>query len=187
MKKTKINLQLILEGCRNENSMSQRKLYEYYYGFAMNIALRYGKNKDEALEIVNDAFLKVFYKINRYDSSFPFQGWLYRIVVNAGIDYFRSNKNQLSFLELVDSNQPIENTTPLPTISPNEDMLPVIQELSPAYRMVFNLYVMEEYKHHEIAELLGISVGTSKSNLARAKAKIRQAILKKRNRKIQTS
>ena len=187
MKETKVNLQLILEGCRNGNSMSQRKLYEYYYGFAMKIGLRYGKNKEEALEIVNDGFLKVFKNINRYDVKYPFNGWLHRVIVNAGIDYYRSNKNQLSFLELVDGYHAKDTSESFPPIFPSEDMLPVIQELSPAYRMVFNLYVMEEYKHHEIAELLGISVGTSKSNLARAKAKVRQAILKNRNHKIQTN
>ena len=183
MKETRVNLSLILEGCRNGNPLSQRKLYEYYYGFAMNIALRYGKNKEEALEILNDGFLKVFRNIKRYDSAYPFKGWLHRVVVNAGIDYYRSNKNQFSFSELTEINQHIETDEVLPTISSKEDMLPVIQELPPAYRMVFNLYVMEEYKHHEIAELLGISVGTSKSNLARAKGKIRKSILQQRQLK----
>jgi RNA polymerase sigma-70 factor (ECF subfamily) len=188
MKETNVNLQLVLEGCRKQNPMSQRKLYEYYYGFAMHLALRYGKNKDEALEILNDGFLKVFRNIDRYDNKYPFKAWLHRVIVNAGIDYYRAQKNQFSFLELVDGHAEMENGEEVfPSISPEEDMLPIIQELPPAYRMVFNLYVMEEYKHHEIAELLGISIGTSKSNLARAKAKIKHAILKKRNRKIQTS
>ena len=187
MKETRINLQLLIEGCRNENSMSQKKLYEYFYGFAMNIALRYGKNKQEALEIVNDGFLKVFKNINRYDANYSFKGWLHRILVNSGIDYYRSYKSKISFLELAEGYQPSESADPYPSISPGEDMLPIIQELTPAYRMVFNLYVMEEYKHHEIAELLGITVGTSKSNLARAKANIKRSILKKRNRKIQTN
>ena len=185
MKNTKVNLSLVLEGCRNNNPMSQKKLYMYYYGFAMNIALRYGKNKEEALEILNDGFLKVFNNIDRYDSAYPFPSWLHRVVVNAGIDYYRSNKNQIQFLELIDDYQEIETSETVSINSTNEDMLPVIQELPPQYRMVFNLYVMEEYKHHEIAELLNISVGTSKSNLARAKAKIKQSILKKRSRKIQ--
>lgn len=187
MKETKVKLQLLIEGCRNGNSMSQKKLYEYFYGYAMNIGLRYGKNKQEALEIINDGFLKVFKNINRYDSAYPFKGWLHRVIVNAGIDYYRSHKNQISFLELTEGYHPLESPETFPAVSPNENMLPIIQELTPAYRVVFNLYVMEEYKHHEIAELLGISVGTSKSNLARAKARIKQSILKKRNHKIQTN
>ena len=186
MKNTKVNLSLILEGCRNNNPMSQKRLYKYYYGFAMNIALRYGKNKEEALEILNDGFLKVFKNIDRYDSAYPFSSWLHRIIVNAGIDYYRSNKSQIQFLELIEDYKEIETSEMMSINSTSEDVLPVIQELPPQYRMVFNLYVMEEYKHHEIAELLGISVGTSKSNLARAKAKIKQSILKKRSRKIQT-
>lgn len=167
--------------------MSQKKLYQHFFGFAMNIALRYGKNREEALEILNDGFLKVFKYIDRYDASYPFTSWLNRVMVNTGIDYFRSNKNQLQFLELNDIRLELAGTSPPPTISSEDDMLPIIQELPPQYRIVFNLYVMEEYKHHEIAEMLGISVGTSKSNLARAKAKIRQSILKKRNHKIQTN
>ena len=180
MNGSKINLHLILEGCRNKNPLSQRKLYEYYYGYAMNISLRYGKNKEEALEILNDGFLKVFRNLDRYDSSYPFKTWLRKVLVNTGIDYYRSQKNKFSFLELTENHQELESSLPELTLAPNEDMLPVIQELPPMYRLVFNLYVMEEYKHHEVAELLGISVGTSKSNLARAKAKVKQSILKKK-------
>ena len=186
MKDPKIKLQLILEGCRNNNPLSQRKLYEYYFGIGMNIAMRYGKNREEALEILNDGFLKIFRYIDRYDSAYPFKVWLRKVIANAGIDYYRAQKNKLSFSELTEIHSEMEDNVPMPTISNKEDMLPVIQQLSPAYRLVFNLYVMEEYKHHEIAEKLGISVGTSKSNLARAKAKIKKAMLQNRDQKIQT-
>jgi len=187
MKESSVNLRLILEGCLNKNSMSQKKLYEYYFGFAMNIALRYGKNREESLEILNDGFLKVFKNIDRYDDKYPFKAWLHRIIVNTGIDHYRANKNQIKFLKLEDFHQSIKSTDPLPNVSTVKDILPEIQELSPAYRMVFNLYVMEEYKHHEIAELLDISVSTSKSNLARAKAKILKSIMKSKNRKIKST
>ena len=142
----------------------------------MNIALRYAKNKEEALEILNDGFLKAFLNLDKYDSDYPFRTWLRRIIINASIDYHRSHRRHVQFVELSTVEEIADTPPPLPKISPNEDMLPIIQKLPPAYRMVFNLFVIEGYKHQEIAELLNISVSTSKSNLVRAKAKLRQLL-----------
>ena len=180
MSSDNLNLQLLIEGCRNKNRLSQRKLYEYFYGYGMSVALRFGENREEALEIVNDSFLKVFNRLDQYDPSFPFKAWFRKILINSAIDYFRKfhkNPGHLGLAEIADLQ---DSGLTLYNISPEDDMLPVIQKLPPAYRMVFNLYVMEEYKHHEIAELLSISVGTSKSNLARAKMKLREMILGER-------
>ena len=179
MPKGELNLNLILEGCRRGNRNSQRKLYEHFYGYAMNICLRYGKNREEALEILNDGFLKALTNLDKYDPNYPFKGWLRRILVNTAIDYHRKNHKLPVILELNTSTDLLEDDAPLPKISPDEDMLPILQELSPEYRLVFNLFVMEDYKHHEIAELLGISVSTSRSNLARAKEKLRAILIKK--------
>lgn len=173
MPENNLNLKLLLEGCLRNNRNSQRKLYEHFYGYGMNICLRYARNREEALEMLNDGFLKVFGKLNYYDPAYPFKGWLRRILINAAIDYHRLHHKQPPHLELLDAGALADDEAPLPTISPDEDLLPIIQQLPPGYRMVFNLYVMEGYKHHEIAELLGISVGTSKSNLLRAKEKLR--------------
>ena len=181
MDNDKINLQLLIEGCRNNNRQSQRKLYEHFYGYGMSVALRFGENREEALEIVNDSFLKVFNRLDQYDAAFPFKTWFRRIVINSAIDYFRKFHKQPNFLEITEVGDMKDVDSHLYDISPEEDMLPLIQKLPPAYRMVFNLYVMEEYKHHEIAEILNIGVGTSKSNLARAKVKLRELILKKRS------
>lgn len=172
-----VDLPLLIQACKEQNPKGQRKLYEHFYGYSMNIALRYSKSKDEALEILNDAFLKIFLKINQFDNSYPFKPWLRKIVVNTAIDYYR--KNSLRIVDISLDNIPEESYfDPFDHLENENDMLPIIQELPPMYRMVFNLYVMEEYKHQEIADKLNITVSTSKSNLSRAKAKLRTAWLK---------
>lgn len=171
------NLRLIIDGCVRGNSGSQKRLYEDFYGFGMNVALRYSNNKAQAQEILNDSFLKVFKNIEMYDPSYPFSSWLKKIITNTAIDYYRKYKKHNELIIDTD-NVPDRNYEEARVFADEEtDMLPIIQKLPPAYRMVFNLYVMEEYKHHEIAELLNISVGASKSNLARAKGKLKEMII----------
>ena len=184
MGERKINILLIINGCLEKNQNSQRKLYEHFYGFGMSIALRYSKSKDEALEILNDAFLKVFNKLDRYDKDYPFGPWLKKIIVNAAIDYYRKMHREPAKVDIEDIKEPSIQGFDLPEISSDIDMLPIIQQLTPKYRMVFNLYVMEGYKHHEIAEMLQISVATSKSNLSRAKQKLRTAWLQQHGKKV---
>ncbi len=176
MKSENINLRLIIEGCRDGNRQSQRKLYQHFYGYGLSLAFRYASNRLEAEEVFNDGFLKAFQHLDKYDSAYPFKPWLRKIIIHSAIDYFRKHKKHQVLI-------PFENETELTTpviIDQEEDVLPIVQQLSPAYRLVFNLYVMEEYKHHEIAEMLGISVGTSKSNLARAKVKLKSLWLQQK-------
>lgn len=175
-----INLKVILQGCQQDDRNSQRRLYEHFYGYAMSICLRYSKNREEAVEILNDGFLKVFTHLDRFDSSYPFKSWLRRILINSAIDYHRRNNNLPVFLELKMASEVMDDEMPLPQISPDEDVLPVLQKLSPAYRIVFNLHILEGFKHEEIAEMLGISAGASRSNLVRAKETLR-ALMTKNN------
>lgn len=170
------NLKLIILGCRSRNQLSQFKLYEHFYGYGMSIVLRYCSQEPEAMEVLNDGFLKVFKKIEYYNDDFPFKLWLRRILINTAIDYYRKKIKEPMHLNLVSEDYNFGAEMPLPEIAPEADLLPIVQQLPTAYRMVFNLYVMEEYKHHEIAEMLDISVGTSKSNLARAKNKLRELL-----------
>ena len=179
MQVEKLNLQLLIEGCRSNNRRSQKRLYEHFYGYGMNICLRYAKDRVEAEEMLNDGFLKALLNIDKYDPAFPFRAWLRKILINSAIDYYRKyQKYQLTLS--MDQLAEIPDDVPLPAIDEGEDVLPILQELPRAYRMAFNLYVIEGYKHHEIAELLNISVGTSKSNLARAKTKLKALWLNKK-------
>ncbi len=163
------------------NPNSQRRLYNHFYGYGMNVALRYTKTKSEAEEILNDAFLKIFKNIDQYDASFPFKSWFRKVVVNTAVDNFRKHKKYHQLFSSIEPNVDSlsENEFEI-EISAAEDMLPIVQALPPTYRMVFNLHVMEGYKHHEIAKLLNISVGTSKSNLSRAKEKLKASWLQKK-------
>lgn len=169
-----------LNGCRKDRRESQRKLYQHFYGYSMSICLRYGKNREEAAEILNDGWLKIFAKIKQYDSDYPFKPWCRRILINCAIDYHRKVRQLPIFMDIDDVAEGEYAKISLPVISDIDDMLPILQLLPPAYRMVFNLAVFEEYKHHEIAELLSISIGTSKSNLSKAKSKLRSILSEKR-------
>jgi RNA polymerase sigma factor (sigma-70 family) len=175
------NLESILKGCRRQESKSQYLLYKHFFGYGLNIAFHYTSTREEAEEVLNDAFIKVFNNILQYDFDYPFKSWLRKILVNSSIDYFR--KYHKTSVELVHDEE-IEESVILSIPDESDDVLPILQKLPPAYRMVFNLYVMEEYKHHEIAEILHISVGTSKSNLARAKQKLKELWLAEQKKKV---
>ncbi|MEM6698269.1 MAG: sigma-70 family RNA polymerase sigma factor [Bacteroidota bacterium] len=142
----------------------------------MSISLRYAKNRLEAREILNESFLKVFTKLDQYDKTQDFQYWLRRIIINTAIDYYRKHQRSPFFMAIDNALQIADDTPVEIELNESVDTLPIIQQLPPAYRMVFNLYVMEGFKHREIAEQLGISVNTSKSNLARAKQKLKALI-----------
>ena len=168
-----LQLHILITGCLRGHHESQIRLYKQYYSYAMGIGLRYSKNREEALEIVNDTFLKVFSKIDQYDMEQPFLPWLRKILVNTSIDYHRKYHKLEEPLDIAYLNQTNKTTTneALENLA-FEDLIKVTQQLSPAYRLVFNLYIVEGLTHQEIAEKLEISVGSSKSNLSKARQKI---------------
>ena len=170
----------ILEGCKKENRNCQRALYELYYGYGLSIGLRYAYNREEAVEILNDSFIKVFSKLQQYNIEQPFKPWFRRILIHSAIDYHRAQHKFPTPIDIDSVIYLLDDELPLPVLSSEEDALPLVQALPPQYRMVFNLYVMEEYDHKEIAALLGISESTSRANLARAKEKLRDSVLKKK-------
>lgn len=184
MKNDKINLGLLLEGCQRNNRYSQEKLYQHFFPYSISICLRYSKNIHEAKEILNEGFLKVFNKLDQYDKDYPFRAWLRRILINTAIDYYRKAQKQPFILSIDHAASIKDDASEIGDIEPSTDTLRLLQKLSPAYRIVFNLYVMEGYKHHEIAAQLGISVSTSKTNFLRAKQKLRQLIQQQTTYKI---
>lgn len=167
----------IIDGCRQWNRSSQELLYRQFFGYAMSIALRYAQNREEAIEILNDGFLKIFQHISEFDTNRSFKSWLAKIVVNTAIDHLRSKK-RISFTDDITQVYDLGvNDTAVDKLSYDE-LLKLVQTLPPAYRTVFNLYVIEGYQHQEIAERLGISDGTSKSNLFKAKKILKEKIEK---------
>ena len=176
MKNTNLNLKLLIEACRKGNRESRKRLYELFYSFGLNLCLRYARNREEAKEMLNDGFLKVFDKIHQYHFENNFQGWLRKVLVSAAIDYHRKFKRLADFEDLERVDEPFWENDFQSNLQ-YEDVLKAVQQLSPNYRLVFNLYVMDGFKHSEIAEKLGISIGTSKSNLARAKENLQKILL----------
>ena len=142
----------------------------------MGICLRYAKSKEEATEMVNDGFFKVFTKMEKYTMGLSFKGWLRKIMVNSAIDYYRRHSKHHHNISITYAKEENFDETALDKISKKE-ILGAIQELPPSYRTVFNLFVVEGYKHHEIATMLEISEGTSKSNLAVARSKLQRILL----------
>ncbi|GAB3689437.1 RNA polymerase sigma factor [Spirosoma flavus] len=140
----------------------------------MSVCLRYAPTREGALEVLNDGFLKVFTRLDQYDPAQPFKGWLRRIMINAAVDHYRQEMKHHHHESVEDVGQmAISEASDAFSQLAHEDLMALIQRLSPAYRLVFNLYVIDGYTHEEIANQLGISVGASKSNLARARENLR--------------
>ena len=150
-----------------------------FYAYGMSITLRYAESREQAASILNDAFMKVFDNINTFDSKRPFKPWLRRIIINTAIDHYHKNKIKLDMSEYeVTASQLAEEENVISGISYKE-IVEMLHQLSPAYRATFNLYVIEGHSHEEVAGKLGISIGTSKSNLAKAKRNLRMILEKK--------
>jgi RNA polymerase sigma factor (sigma-70 family) len=169
-------LRELIGGCIAQNRKQQKMLYKTFYGFAMGICLRYAGNRYEATEIMNEGFFKVFTHLNKFDHEKPFQAWLGRIMMNASIDYYRSN---LKWANTEDLNNVADvGHYELPDRRLHyDDLIGMIQQLPNAYRTVFNLFAIEGFTHEEIAEQLSITIGTSKSNLFKAREKLKALIL----------
>lgn len=149
-----------------------------FYAYGMSITLRYAKSRDEAAQILNDAFMKIFINIEKYDTNRPFKPWLRRIIINTAINHFHKTKKDNQVQDLAMSEDELRVDEHITSGIAYDEIIDMVQQLSPAYRTVFNLYVIEGYKHREIAKKLGIAIGTSKSNLAKAKQNL-QSMLEK--------
>ena len=143
----------------------------------MGICLRYTGNRDEASEVMNQGFFKVFTHIESYREDRPFKAWLGRIMMNVSIDFYRANL-KMAYMEDLDKAEHISDGEIADRNLNYNDLLVMIQRLPQAYRTVFNLFAIDGYSHDEIAAMLNINVGTSKSNLHKARQKLKQMILK---------
>ncbi|MDX2248389.1 MAG: RNA polymerase sigma factor [Bacteroidia bacterium] len=168
-------LKELIAACRKGNRESQEKLYRKLYNYAMSICLRYSRDREEAKEIVNDGFVKVFSRMEKYSDDLSFQGWVRRIMINSAIDFYRKNQKHYHSLDIVYASHVSVNESAVNNLS-EEEIMSLVQQLAPSYRIVFNLYVMEGFKHEEIAQKLNISTGTSKSNLAKARMKLQMML-----------
>jgi RNA polymerase sigma factor (sigma-70 family) len=167
----------IIKGCLAGNRRDQELLYRRHAGKLYTVCLQYSGNNEEARDILQEGFIKIFENLESYKHEGSFEGWMRRITVNTALEKFRS-RNNLYRVDDIDQ-------VPEPDSEPDNqdyagleaaDLLDIIRELSPKYRMVFNLYAIEGYSHKEISEMINISEGTSKSNLSRARVILQRRV-----------
>lgn len=172
-------LDAIIDGCLRGNRESQKMLYQHYYGYAMSVCLRYSKSREESREILNDGFMKVFTRLGLRDIKSSFKSWLRKILINSAIDHYRKNSKHYNHEEVAESIAwtPYHQTDAIGDLSYTE-LIAMVQHLSPAYRTVFNLYVIDGFTHEEIANQLEISIGASKSNLFKAREHLKEFFIK---------
>jgi RNA polymerase sigma-70 factor (ECF subfamily) len=176
--------QELIDGCLKGDSRSQHAVYKMYYGKMKAVCLRYASSTDEAKDMVQDGFIKVFSSLEKFEGNGSLEGWIRRIMVNLSIDQYRKKKHHVD-LDLENSKHLVEENTEeedelesdIYDFQPHH-IVEAMQQLSPVYRTVFNLYVFENFSHQEISEKLGISLGTSKSNYAKAKKNMKKILLK---------
>lgn len=168
-----MSLEQLIISCKKNDAKAQSQIYKLFSGKLFSLCLKYSSNYADAQDNLQDAFVTIFKKINQYSNKGSFEGWIKRITINTALQRYRTH----GVLDIVNDDQ-IEDVT----IDINDEnisldfLLRIIQELPDRYRLVFNLYVMDDYSHKEIAEMMAISVGTSKSNLARARLILKEKI-----------
>jgi RNA polymerase sigma-70 factor (ECF subfamily) len=170
------SLPIAIKGCIEQNAKHQKELYEHYFGYCLKVVFRYVYRYDTAVDIVNDGFVKVFRNFNRFviadkeNAEMILMGWMRTIMVNTAIDHLRKNNFLPEIGSLSDSAWAIEDRSqPSDKNVLYKELVLQIKKLPPSYRTVFNMYVIDGFSHQEIANRLGISVGTSKSNLSKAR------------------
>lgn len=176
----------LLNGCRQNDRNSQKELYYLLRGFAMKICYRYTNAQEESEEIMNEGFVKLFKNVHQFDENrqedtlLSLKGWFKRILINTCIDHYRKTNASVSghVLNTESESIPDHSENGIDVLSYKE-IIEAIRLLSPGYRAVFNLFVIEGLSHEEIAQVLGISVGASKSNLSKARDNLRKLLLNK--------
>lgn len=171
------DLEQLIKACKKGRPDAQRKIYEHFSGKMFGVCLQYSKDYTEAEDILQDGFIKVFTKISQFNFNGSFEGWVRRIMVNCALERYRKQNLLYSVSDIQNYDFKMTADDALSELS-SKELLALIQELSPQYKMVFNLYAIEGYPHQEIAKMLGISVGTSKSNLSRARIILQEKVRK---------
>tara|TARA_B100000780_G_C21059561_1_gene425811 strand:- start:198 stop:761 length:564 start_codon:yes stop_codon:yes gene_type:complete len=174
-------LKTLVPLCEKGDRSAQKQVFNALYSKMLSVCMRYYKDHDKAQDILQEGFIKVFSNLHKYDSNGSFEGWARRVIVNTAIDELRKKQHNLvsvdasSYDWLEDEGDgEIEWNEFL--FDNRNTVLEAVQNLSPAYKAVFNLYVIEGYSHQEVADMLGVTVGTSKSNLAKAKMALRKEL-----------
>jgi RNA polymerase sigma factor (sigma-70 family) len=174
----KIELEDVIRGCRKGDRYAQNRLYRAFHAWASAICQRYTNDAEAARECMQDGFFKVFTKIDKYGGDLSFEAWLKKVMINTCIDRYRIRTKEMETVEFTQ----MHDETILPEILINadtEDLLHLIRQLPPAYQATFNLFAIEGYEYQEIADLLGVSIGSVKSNLSKARLRLKEMLTKR--------
>lgn len=169
--------QELIKRCLTGDQGAQKALYDTYSRTMYGICLRYSSNAEEAKDILQDGFVKVFTKLGQFSFSGSFEGWMKRIFVNTALEFYRVNKVHMYHSDVDAAYEKPHHDFTLERITQKEILI-VMNKMAPGYRAVLNLFIIEGYGHAEIAEMLGITEGTSKSQLSRARALLQQELQK---------
>ena len=167
---------LLIEGCIAGDRAFQTKLYDLFAPKMLGVCMRYAKNREEAEEVLHEGFMRVFTYIKKFKGIGSFEGWIRKIMVNCALSKYRNKIHLYPVIQMDIAGYAIAEEPEVFSTLYAKELLSVVQSLPAGYRIVFNLYVFEGYKHREIAEVLGISEGTSKSNLSDARAFLQKAL-----------
>lgn len=177
-KTTYVNEQELIQACRNQERKAQKLLFDRYSAKMLGVCRRYVKSSQDAEDVMIEGMYKVMTKINQYHGSGSFEGWMRRIMVNEALMFLRKHHNFRMTVEI--SNIEIKSQITIEDELAAEDILNLLEKLPTGYRTVFNLYVVEGYKHREIADILDISINTSKSQLILAKKRLQSLVKENR-------
>lgn len=164
-----------IQGCRKADRYAQNRLYRAFYAWASAICLRYTSNAEEARECTQDGFFKVFTKIDKYAGDLPFEAWLKRVMINTCIDRYRARMKESPTVELAEACSEMVLAETMINADA-EDLLHLVRRLPPAYQATFNLFAVEGFEYQEIADLMGVSIGSVKSNLYKARLRLKEML-----------
>ena len=175
------NEESILKGCREGKRQAQKQLYERFVSPMFAVCLRYARNRDEAEDLLQEGFLKVYHNINSFRQQGSLEGWMRRIMVNHALNQHKKNRkspffedvDEVNESEFLDLNDDLPFTEPIPA----DQLLSLVHSLPEGYRMVFNLYVFENYSHKEIASTLNVTENTSKTQLMKARRYLKRKLI----------
>lgn len=165
----------LIKGCIREEKSCQQKLYKTYAGKMLVVCMRYTRNRQEAEDILQDGFIRVFDNIKKFTFSGSFEGWVRRIMINCALRNYRKSSYQKELVGIAEDYDIPTNAKVYDKLS-EEELLKLIDELPEGYKMVFNLYAIEGYSHKEIADMMGINEGTSRSQLNKARKHLQKRL-----------
>jgi RNA polymerase sigma factor (sigma-70 family) len=183
----KYTIENLIESCKSGERKAQESLYKQFASKMLGVCMRYATDRMEAEDMLQNGFIRVFQKIADFRGDGSFEGWVRRIMVHCSIEYYRKHHKMLSVADLEDTGkEPSVNPVAMANLDA-KDLMALIQQLSPGYRMVFNLYAIEGYSHREIGEIMGISEGASKSQLSRARTILKEQVIQSNGKRYENA